>query len=137
MSQWTHVSGIILLDYLTFLIGDPKEIKSLLSENIPTGSEGPVEFRIHKRDDRWSDTDPRWGYIAIFGDLRDYYGSDETIGKVKDWFYHVCQSLVSQKFIVRQAVVSIEVEFGGTWFIRFKDNKDSVMSKEIEDSLVS
>lgn len=111
MSVWTHVAGIIRVDTIRGLTPTPDFekifIKSLFGDdtisNMPSGSEGSLDYRIIENPDEASIA----AYtVVIFGDLRDY-GADRT-EDIKDWWEHV----LSEFDMIRQAVLQICPEDG-------------------------
>lgn len=111
MSVWTHVAGVIRVDSIRVFMPDPKFdkifVKSLWGDtnisNMPTGSEGSLDYRIIENPDE----DSMSAYtVVIFGDLRDYGAN--RIEDIKDWWEHV----LSEFEIVRQAVLQICPEDG-------------------------
>lgn len=50
--------------------------------------------------------------IPIYGDLRDY----SNIEEIKSWFNGVCDSIG----MIRDAVISIDVEYGAQEIVRYK-----------------
>lgn len=116
MSTWTHVAGCIRIDSLRI---DPhmdfsirKEILELLKTNLPQGSEGPIEYKIIPNPN----TNSLAAYmIPIYGDLRDY----DNIEEIENWFNCVCS-----RFIIRQAVLTIECENGQSKTITYKGEEE-------------
>lgn len=111
MSVWTHVAGVIRVDSIRGLTPAPKFdkifVKSLWGDenisNMPSGSEGSLDYRVIKNPDKSSMA----AYtVVIFGDLRDY-GADGT-EDIKDWWEHV----LSEFEMIRQAVLQICPEDG-------------------------
>lgn len=111
MSVWTHVAGVIRVDSIRGLMPAPKFdkifVKSLWGDtnisNMPSGSEGSLDYRIIENPDEASMA----AYtVVIFGDLRDY-GADRT-EDIKDWWERV----LSEFEMVRQAVLQVCPEDG-------------------------
>lgn len=129
MSNWTHVAGVIRIDYIKWdedtpelnfdeLIGKEcllfdyfSEIWGDVDKNpdkyLPFGSEGTLQKSI------W--INPNTSCVArytisIFGDLRDHNSPQEII----DWFKKICNKLGNS---VRNAVVTASNEVNGnlTW----------------------
>ena len=119
VSQWTHIAGIIRLDSILDLIvkpeyrqqlepqmpNQPTHIKPCLERDLPLGSEGPVKYDILKTRNEESGSIV-WGHVAIWGDLRDY----NEAATIHRWVDGVCQRLIGAKFVIRDVVMSINVE---------------------------
>lgn len=127
MSNWTHVAGVIRVDYIKWdedtpeldfdeLIGKEclfefdretwEDARSNPDKYLPMGSEGSLHKSV------W--INPNKGSLArytvsIFGDLRDHNSSQEII----DWFQKICSKLP----LVRNAVITASNEVNGnlTW----------------------
>lgn len=130
MSNWTHVAGVIRVDYIKFgndeldfdeLIGkeclfdSPTEVwddaETHPDKYLPMGSEGSLQ------KDVWVNPDSSYMArytVSIFGDLRDHNSASAII----NWFKDVCK-----KFLVRQAVITVRNERNGeiTWTYVDKD----------------
>lgn len=107
MSIWTHVAGIIRIDDTRFDGSNVKEIKKLVEENLPCGTEGPLEFEIYESPEHSSIA----AYVvSIFGDLRYFDSSSDVI----DWFKGVCYKVEEMKsddiFFIRQATITSRTE---------------------------
>ena len=107
MSIWTHVAGIIRIDDTRFDGSNVKEIKKLVEENLPCGTEGPLEFEIYESPEHSSIA----AYVvSIFGDLRDFDSSSDVI----DWFKGVCYKVEEMKsddmIFIRQATITSRTE---------------------------
>ncbi len=116
MSQWTHVAAIFRLDSFG-TISDESIYKGFGKEvtwnnlcnydelddtkTLPMGSEGTLEMSIWHNPDKSCMASTT---VSVFGDLRDYGGSD--IDKLKEWFNECCE-----KFLVRQAVMHVIDEY--------------------------
>ena len=116
MSQWTHVAAIFRLDSLG-KISDENIYKTFGKEvtwnnlynydesddikTLPMGSEGTLEMSIWHNPDKGCMASTT---VSVFGDLRDYGGSD--IDKLKEWFNECCEH-----FMVRQAVMHVIDEY--------------------------
>jgi len=97
MSVWTHINGSIRIDNISNKTRTSlATIDLALKKNIPTGSEGNIEYRISKIIDE--DAQDVF-QVSIFGDLRDY----ENYQEVKEWFYSICD-----KFNIRQAILQVQ-----------------------------
>lgn len=115
MSIWTHVAGCIRIDSIRIDKADEKrdikKISEAIRTDIPTGSEGTLNYRIAINYDLC--------YLAayvvtIFGDLRDY----DNIAEIEQWFNAICS-----QFFIRQAVLTIECENGQTKTITYKEKE--------------
>ncbi len=107
MSNWTHVAGIIRIDDTRFDGSNVKEIKKLVEENLPCGTEDPLEFEIFESPEHSSIA----AYVvSIFGDLRDFDSSSDVI----DWFKVVCYKVEEMKsndiIHIRQATITSRTE---------------------------
>lgn len=130
MSNWTHAAGIIRIDGIRCLEAEP-DFESLIGRELhfedsvslwdeseehpekflPLGSEGSLKMDI------WKNPDPSSlaAYtVSIFGDLRNHDSADEII----DWFKNICK-----KFLVRQAVITVNNEWHGTKTYTFEEEK--------------
>jgi hypothetical protein len=119
MSNWTHVAGVMRVDY--YIMGDDElDFDKLLGKEchdydtfvdaykhpelyLPMGSEGSLRKSV------W--INPNDSYLArytvsIFGDLRDHDSADEII----EWFKNKCKSLDGK---VRQATITAYNERNG------------------------
>ena len=122
MSNWAHVAGIIRIDgfkdketvhHFDALLGKEIHWDSSSREEwkfamehkdlyLPMGSEGSLYKHIWKNPNKNSYT--RYT-VSIFGDLRDYWGSEKII----EWFQAICQ-----KFHIRQATITVREDYAGT-----------------------
>lgn len=110
MSIWTHVAGCIRVDAFSFMPQpDFKKIfiKELWDEkddgecNIPTGSEGSLDYRIIKNPDSTSLS----AYtVVIFGDLRDFGKKDKN--EIINWWNRV----LKECGMIRQAILQVIFE---------------------------
>lgn len=66
-------------------------------KTLPIGSKGSLEISIWHNQDVGCNASTT---VSVFGDLRDYGGSD--IDKLKEWFNDCCQQLC-----IRQAVMQV------------------------------
>lgn len=151
MSQWTHIAGLIRLDSMgAVMVRLPvREINDRLkvaaakalgytcsfeSSNeawdqcsVPRGSEGSLQYQVFSNSDR-DEHALSWGYVAIWGDLRDF--GTEDYPSVLDWFQKSLERLqhpegfgspesmsqndkalhVIASFIIRDAVLSVHAE---------------------------
>ena len=129
MSQWTHVAGVIRLDWLGALSGRELPLNQVLGNIVtfddpieketplPAGSEGSLEYTV------W--TNPRGSAmahytIAIWGDLRDY----EDAHGIINWFRALMQTSLSAygfngivKDLCRAAILKIDVEYKESWVV--------------------
>lgn len=114
MSQWTHVAATIRIDSI-FRNGGYEQIQDALGKTLswedkidsdtyymPYGSEGSLKYIITENPDESSVSAFT---VTIYGDLRDYDDADAII----KWFEEVCN-----KFFIRQAVITIDVEYQKT-----------------------
>jgi hypothetical protein len=116
MSQWTHVSGIIRIDDFISVIEEDNHVEERIENiiakinNIPTGSEGPLEYDIVRTR---TDNEVCFGYIAVYGDLRDY----ENVDEIYDWFDSLRKELSNNQIDIRSLCVKIDVEFKDSYII--------------------
>lgn len=119
MSNWTHVAGVIRVDYIKWdedtpeldfdkligkecLWGSDYEIFEDADKHpelyLPMGSEGSLQKSvwINPNDSHCS----RYT-VSIFGDLRDHDSCDEII----EWFENKCKALGGS---VRQATITVD-----------------------------
>jgi len=114
MSKWTHVAGIIRIDHLPIAKISPplteEAAKAFLMENAPSGSEGGLTFYAAKTQVVTpSGFEALWGSLSFTGDLRDF----DDAKKVEEWIKNFFQKLeASYRVIMRQAAISIDVEYG-------------------------
>lgn len=121
MSQWTRVCGCIRVDAIRGIIGDtPETLRIKLGKivryededyetTLPCGSEGSIQYDIIVNPDK---EDLAAYVVPIWGDLRSYSNVEE----IKNWFNGVCDSIG----MIRDAVISIDVEFGTQEVVRYK-----------------
>lgn len=118
MSRWTHVAAIFRLDSLGTINDEKireifgKEVSyeesydyygtnsNELVKTLPMGSEGSLNMSIWHNPNKDSLASTT---VSVFGDLRDYGGSD--VEEIKKWFNECCE-----KCFVRQAVIQIDDE---------------------------
>ena len=133
MSNWTHVAGVIRIDYFKWDEDTPElDFDELLGKEclwssdyevyedrdkhpelyLPMGSEGSLRKSVWIDPDRASAA--RYT-VSIFGDLRDHNSCDEII----EWFKNKCEFIDSddEKLCggcIRQAVITVDNECNGT-----------------------
>ncbi len=115
MSQWTHLAGLIRLDSMgANIVRLPveemnKRVKEAVAKalgnicdydsssetwdlcNVPQGSEGSLQYKVFANSDK-EDHGLSWGYVAIWGDLRDF--GTEDYPSVLDWFQKSLERLM-------------------------------------------
>lgn len=127
MSNWTHVAGVIRVDYIKWDDDTPElDFDKLIGKEchdydvfvdadkhpelyLPMGSEGSLQKSV------W--INPNDSHIArytvsIFGDLRDHFSCDEII----EWFKNKCKLLDNYDeagSYIRQATITVYNEHGG------------------------
>ncbi len=170
MSQWTHVAGIIRIDSMgVAILRGPAEkkvekIKEAVTKalgntcdfessseafaqcNVPGGSEGSLQYTISRNSDE-DEHALSWGYIAIWGDLRDFGAED--VQSVVDWFQQSLDRLIKpdgfgdpaemtdrekadymlSAFMIRDAVLSVSVEYSDTTILLWDEEKKKVSAK--------
>ncbi len=126
MSQWTHVCGLIRYDDMrmadvalreqyeaalgkTVDWDDPHE--SWKACDVPHGSEGSVHWKLDENPDRSA----VYAYtVSLWGDLRDY----DDVAEIRKWFE---RCVLNDHFLVRQAVLDVEVENRESFTFVYKD----------------
>ena len=116
MSIWTHVAGIIRVDYMPFetpYYQYEEEIKKYLLAP-PYGSEGPLQTDV-KVTGHWDKGGGSlsWGVVTMWGDLRSF----EDPEPIFEWVKELCAELQ----MVRSCCVKIECG-GDAWLIYNKEN---------------
>lgn len=151
MSQWTHIAGLIRLDSmgaaivrlpvremndrlkvaaakaLGYTCNFESSIEAREACSVPQGSEGSLQYQVFSNSDK-DEHALSWGYVAIWGDLRDF--GTEDYPSVLDWFQKSLERLqhpegfgspkdMSQNdralyaiasFMIRDAVLSVRAE---------------------------
>lgn len=169
MSQWTHVAGIIRLDSIgANTIRAPVEAKnnqikasvtkalgntcdynsneeSWAQCSVPCGSEGSLQYSVHPNTEK-DDHNLSWGYVAIWGDLRNFDMNDVPI--IEEWFQRSIELLKKPErvkeleevtmqekaeymlsvFLIRDAVLSIDVEFKPKLLLSWDDKAKKLLS---------
>ena len=142
MSQWTHVCGCIRIDCLihdnmkervqkalgkTLMWESPAEMWDEVDNHpdrfTPTGSEGGVEYDIWENP---NDCHMAAYTVSIWGDLRDYSSVDE----ITNWFNKV---LYDSNLIIRDAVLSIDVEYRSKVILAYDDESNKCRALKIEE----
>ena len=144
MSQWTHVCGCIRIDCFHHEYVNSK-IEEILGKILryesemwgwelqdsnpelytPTGSEGGVEYDVWVNPDKCCVPSHT---ISIWGDLRDYC----SVTQITDWFNKI---LYHSGLLIRDAVLSIDVERAAKTVLLYKDGADKcIVIKEEETS---
>lgn len=123
MSNWTHVAGVIRVNYMKWDDIPELDFDELLGKEclwdsgyevfedadkhpelyLPMGSEGSLQKSVWINPNKSSI--PRYT-VSIFGDLRDHDSCDEII----EWFKNKCKLIHS----VRQATITVDNEYYGT-----------------------
>ena len=116
MSNWTHVAGVIRVDYIKWDEDTPElDFDKLLGKEchdyesfvdadkrpelyLPMGSEGSLQKSVWINPD---DSNCSRYTVSIFGDLRDHDSCDEII----EWFESKCKSLSDR---IRQATITVD-----------------------------
>lgn len=124
MSNWTHVAGIIRVDYIKWDDTPELDFDKLLGKEclwdsdyevfedadkhpelyLPMGSEGSLQKSVWINP---NDSHITRYTVSIFGDLRDHDSADEII----EWFKNKCESLDGK---VRQATITVYNGHHGT-----------------------
>ena len=119
MSQWTHCTATFRIDAFEHDL-TPEKIEEIIGEPrghdrpwadyvdsvklLPYGSEGSLEYTIYESPD---ESLMAAYVITVFGDLRDYDDDKALVA----WFEDVCSH-----FVIRQAMITIDVEYQKTVF---------------------
>lgn len=125
MSQWTHVASCFRIDsfgeisdeqiYNVFgkFVSDDDwdDAEENPSEYLPCGSEGSLNISIWHNPSKHSIASTT---VMAFGDLRDY----NDVEALEEWFNKVCSG-----FMIRQAVMEIDVEFKGKYTLNYKEKE--------------
>lgn len=125
MSNWTHVAGVIRVDYIKWddedteldfdkligkecLWGSDYEVFEDANKHpelyLPMGSEGSLQKSVWINP---NDSCTARYTVSIFGDLRDHDSCDEII----EWFKNKCKWIGRR---VRQATITVNNEHYGT-----------------------
>ena len=132
MSQWTHITGLILIDSMMTWKQLHKKLSTIwgfdtegsTDPSIPAGSEGSVAFTINKARECGGsfgcgkEEIYHGAQIAIFGDLRDYDNAKELI----DWIKAKTTEPPGILWHIREGIVMIHVEYQKTEVWMFKDD---------------
>ncbi len=127
MSQWTHVTGVARVDSLWGIVMPPDRTQDILQEIFskpPTGSEGPAHIGITKTR---AYNSMSWGYVSITGDLRDF---DDARG-IMDWFEACLARFEDAKLLVRDAVLSIDIERKDKVVVTLDPNRDPTKERQL------
>jgi len=112
--------------------------------NVPRGSEGSLQYSVSPNSDD-DDHALSWGYASIRGDLRDF--GMEELPTISDWFERSLKRLqkpegfgnpekmdtyegleyILSTFIIRQAVLSVDVESGPGIILLWNDEERAVV----------
>ena len=122
MSIWTHLTGLVRLDALVGIIPMTAKPFDIFATNIPMGSEGPAHIQFNEYPVKEIANDPRYGFVAIWGDLRDY--SDEQ--KIQEWFRASLSKTANSGFMIRSAILLVEVEGRSTVMFRYDPESGKV-----------
>lgn len=120
MSTWTHVSGVIRINDLSFITHDKRNTSKTVEKiigpmclfdkwnkntKLPTGSEGSIEYKVIQNKNESSIA--RFT-VVFWGDLRDYDDLDE----IQQWFIQLKKDIEDDKHVMlyRDAVLKAYVE---------------------------
>lgn len=133
MSVWTHVAGIARIDSFDVIPNETFEEKigyvvkwesaswewDLANTKpelfTPFGSEGGVNYSIIENKEEGS-VDKYC--VTFYGDLRNY----DDVDAVECWFEKI---LYESGFMIRDAVLSIDLEFGEKRIVFYDEKKNS------------
>ncbi len=128
MSNWTHVAGIIRIDFIRLKESFEDEYLNALHDIfgkevtfessselwdeayehperfLPLGSEGSLEMDVWVNPNKSSIAALT---VSIFGDLRDHDSPDEIV----EWFKDKCEN---SDIMIRNAVITVRNEYNGT-----------------------
>ena len=119
------------------------DIETCHNCNVPSGSEGSLQYRVSRNTDN-DEHSLSWGFVSIWGDLRDF--GDEDVQSVVDWFQKSLERLEKPEgfknpadmsmrekadymlsaFMIRDAVLSIEVEYSNRTILLWSDKEKTV-----------
>ena len=104
MSVWTHVNATIRIDGLSY-----DNLPKINEYTIPEGSEGPltVDYKI-------TGTGMVLAILNIFGDLRDYNGTEEILA----WLNNLLKEC-----IIRSGLLEIDVENDKCYLYSYDSNE--------------
>ena len=141
MSQWTHVCGCIRIDCLShekmqermqnalgkiLMWESPMEMWDEADVHperyTPYGSEGGIEYDIWENPNHSCMASHT---VSIWGDLRDY----SNVNEITDWFNKI---LYSSHLIIRDAVLSIDVEYQSKTVLVYNDDARKCEETQIE-----
>lgn len=140
MSIWTHVAGIVRIDSFD-IIPDETFVEKIgniikwespswewdLAEKkpelfTPFGREGGINYNIIENQEKGS-IDKYC--VTFYGDLRDY----DDINAIENWFEKI---LYESEFMIRDAVLSIDLEFGEKRIVSYNEKTNTEESYEIQ-----
>jgi hypothetical protein len=121
MSKWTHIAGIIRIDHIPIVtVLTEAQVENIFNTQAPTGSEGPLLATATKTQIMTPHGGPLvWGYVTIYGDLRDF-GDTDDIAKISKWLDDSVHTLQQEMAIIRQGIVGVEIENGHILVYVFK-----------------
>lgn len=114
---------------------------------VPMGSEGSLQYAVFPNSDG-DEHSLSWGYIPIWGDLRDF--GNEKISEIQDWFQKSLERLLTPEgfgpvegmslykkadymlssFMIRDAVLSVDVEYSPPIIFLWDDDKKQVVKTD-------
>lgn len=129
MSNWTHVAGIIRVDYIKWDDDPELDFDKLIGKEclwcsdyevfedadkhpelyLPMGSEGSLQKSVWINS---NDSHVSRYTVSIFGDLRDHDSCDEII----EWFKNKCKFIGNEEVHggwIRQATITVDNEYYG------------------------
>ena len=127
MSNWTHVAGVVRLDFINVFNRQLPDFDKMFGKECLFESAGDVWRDTHANPDSYLPMgsegslqksvwiNPNKSHIAaftvtIFGDLRDHDSAEEII----EWFKKKCEEVCAHHCFVRNAVITAENEVNGT-----------------------
>lgn len=141
MSMWTHISGSIRIDDMSFLSphrNTAETVKKVIGpmclfedwndeSTIPRGSEGSIEYDVWENP---SDSAIARFTVSLWGDLRDFTTDD--VVEIEQWLDKLYHSFNAEDnyMMFRDAVLKIEVE-DGTCEILYLDSDSEKIEKVI------
>jgi hypothetical protein len=112
------------------LFGTPSGDDSGQSKDIPSGSEGSIQYEGIRAGDGLV-----WLTVAIWGDLRDFGEKDTRV--IDEWFERIVaaarkENIGHSRLILRAAHLFVEVESGMRYLLVLNEDDDDKTVQRIE-----